>query len=232
MAAARKYLEVMPSGSGDSEDRTDDRTALGALAAAHSATHEPGSSTACILRLDTRRSVLDGANLGDSGFLLLRGGAVAFASPAQEHFWDCPFQFASLDHSTDSDSVADADAFSLPLAPGDIVVLATDGLLDNCHRQDIVAAVLAGPDAVQASAEALATLAARNAADPDFESPYWQEAVRKGVDMPLWDKLLSAKFSGGKMELGRLKGGKMDDITVLVAYVEEALCGPGAEGGF
>lgn len=35
-------------------------------------------------------------------------------------------------------------------------------------------------------------------------------------------KIANTKFEGGKVQLGELTGGKMDDITVLVAMVEEA----------
>jgi hypothetical protein len=33
-------------------------------------------------------------------------------------------------------------------------------------------------------------------------------------------QLFSASIKDGKLQLGKLRGGKIDDITVLVAYVE------------
>ena len=40
------------------------------------------------------------------------------------------------------------------------------------------------------------------------------------LDIPWWEKLLGASFKGGKYQLKQLSGGKMDDITVLVTYVD------------
>lgn len=38
----------------------------------------------------------------------------------------------------DTDWAHDADVFELEVQPGDAVVLATDGLLDNCFPEDLV----------------------------------------------------------------------------------------------
>ncbi|EFN54891.1 hypothetical protein CHLNCDRAFT_135009 [Chlorella variabilis] len=147
------------------------RTAVEALDAAHRSTRLPGSATACVLRLDGRTGELDAANLGDSGFLVIRDGQLHFQSPAMQHFFDCPLQFGM---PPDTDYAQDAAVFSLQLQPGDAIVLATDGLLDNLPQEEIVG------------------LAPRSA----------------GED--------------GKLELGKLRGGKMDDITVVCAYVTHA----------
>lgn len=64
------------------------RTPLKALDVAHKLTRLPGSATACILRLDRERGVLNAANLGDSGFLLVRQGELFFQSPPLQHFFD------------------------------------------------------------------------------------------------------------------------------------------------
>ena len=39
------------------------------------------------------------------------------------------------------------------------------------------------------------------------------------VDLPFWEKLKGAKLVDGKLQLQQLQGGKVDDITVLVAVV-------------
>ena len=71
------------------------RTAVEALDVAHRATQLPGSATACLLRLDAARGLLDAANLGDSGFLIIREGRLHFQSPAMQHYFDCPLQVHS-----------------------------------------------------------------------------------------------------------------------------------------
>lgn len=47
-------------------------------------------------------------------------------------------------------------------------------------------------------------------------------AVPCSYDWPWWMKLQNTKLKDGKLQLGELTGGKMDDITVLMAVVEEA----------
>ena len=46
----------------------------------------------------------------------------------------------------------------------------------------------------------MAELASRNAGDPDFESPYTQEALQEGIDLPIWEKLMGASFKVGVAE--------------------------------
>eukprot|EP00887_Chlorella_sp_A99_P007762 scaffold20.g7762.t1 len=223
------------------------RSLVEALAAAHAATQFPGSTTACVSRLDAEAGELEVANLGDSGLLLFREGRLVFQTPVLQHFWDCPLQFGLPPHT---DYAEDADTFRLPLQarggaggpagaacrgararaqrlalpPGDLVVMGSDGLLDNVFMDqiaEIVAAAQAGRGGEpQATAAALGTLASRQANDTTWESPYTQEALTEGIDIPFWEKLCTATFKDGKLELGKLRGGKLDDITVLVARVE------------
>ncbi len=40
------------------------------------------------------------------------------------------------------------------------------------------------------------------------------------LDLPWWEKLAGASFRNGKFALKQLSGGKMDDITVMVALVD------------
>ncbi|WIA37810.1 hypothetical protein OEZ86_014673 [Tetradesmus obliquus] len=52
-------------------------------------------------------------------------------------------------------------------------------------------------------------------------SSYTAEAKAQGLDWPWWMKVMNTKLKDGKVQLGELTGGKMDDITVLVAMVVE-----------
>jgi protein phosphatase PTC7 len=61
------------------------------------------------------------------------------------------------------------------------------------------------------------------AEDEEFESPYIKLARQEGMDLPWWQKILGARLVDGNIQLGRLSGGKLDDITVLVARVSEQL---------
>ena len=208
------------------DDPITERSALGALAIAHRLTRKPGSATACVLRLDPGTGELDAANLGDSGFLVLRAGSVIFQSPHLQHFFDCPYQFGCApDFTPATDTAEDAEVYRLALRPGDVIILATDGVLDNVWPQDMAALAPRTAEEVESACEALASLAACRGADPTYLSPYAVEAAEEGIDIPIWDKLSKMSFSGGKLELGRLEGGKLDDVTVVVGFVEDAEVG-------
>ena len=53
-----------------------------------------GSSTACIMVLDKKSQTLHSANLGDSGFLVIRQGSVVHHSSEQQHYFNTPYQLA------------------------------------------------------------------------------------------------------------------------------------------
>lgn len=53
-----------------------------------------GSSTACLAVIQGR--MLKTANLGDSGFVVIRQSSVVHASSPQQHFTNCPFQLSIL----------------------------------------------------------------------------------------------------------------------------------------
>ena len=79
-----------------------------------------GSSTCCIVLLDTRHGRLASANVGDSGFMILGvthtnpKPHVKFRTPQQEHQFGCPYQ---LGHHTAADPPEDAMLTTLPVRP-------------------------------------------------------------------------------------------------------------------
>ncbi|TRY60556.1 hypothetical protein DNTS_026971 [Danionella cerebrum] len=93
------------------------------------------SSTACIVVLDRESHQLHTANLGDSGFLVVRGGEVVHRSDEQQHYFNTPFQLSIAPPeavgSVLSDSPEAADSSSFDVQLGDIILTATDGLFDN-----------------------------------------------------------------------------------------------------
>ncbi|KAL0037728.1 hypothetical protein WJX77_009763 [Trebouxia sp. C0004] len=191
-----------------------------ALAAAHKATKQPGSSTALVLHLREGSNTLKAANLGDSGFAVFRKGALLLQSKPLQHFFDCPYQFASCpDFTEDTDRPEDASEYELQLTSGDVIVAATDGLWDNLHTAELLPLLPDSEDSVKQAALQIANAASTNAYDDQYPSPYTVEAVRQGMDLPWWQKLVGARFKDGKFQLARLQGGKLDDITVVVAYV-------------
>ncbi|PNH00830.1 putative protein phosphatase 2C 1 [Tetrabaena socialis] len=192
----------------------------GALEAAHAHTKVPGSATACVMQLDQANGLLAAANLGDSGFVVIRNGRELIRSKPLQHYFDCPLQFGAFPEFVEATDTADmADLYSVSLRPGDILIAGTDGLWDNCYMTEVVSLLPKTPAETQSAADAIAATARRHASDTDFASPYTREALSQGLDLPWWDKVLGMSFKGGKLHLKQLTGGKMDDITVLVSYV-------------
>ncbi|KAJ6783671.1 hypothetical protein PWT90_06741 [Aphanocladium album] len=107
-----------------------------------------GGSTACVA-VASPDGRLDVANLGDSGFLHLRLNAVHTYSEPQTHAFNTPFQLSIVPPSVAarmaafggtqlSDLPRDADVSQHRLRHGDVLVLATDGVLDNLFNQDVL----------------------------------------------------------------------------------------------
>merc|ERR1712130_25042 len=96
-----------------------------------------GSSTAVCISIDKKSNSLSVANLGDSGFLVLREGKVLLRSKEQVHRFNCPFQISLFTpgYNSISDSAADADEYNFELMLGDVVVTGSDGLFDNCSDE-------------------------------------------------------------------------------------------------
>ncbi|KAJ8532590.1 hypothetical protein K7X08_012513 [Anisodus acutangulus] len=166
------------------------------LEKAYVRTKAKGSSTACIVAL------VDGGlyavNLGDSGFMLVRNGCAAFKSPSQQHGFNFPYQ---LDCNNAGDSPSSAIVFKITAAPGDVLIVGTDGLFDNLYDEDISGVVIQAMEAglePQMTAQRIAELAQQRAMDQTKSSP----------------------FSDGAREAGfEYHGGKLDDISVVVSYV-------------
>eukprot|EP00878_Enallax_costatus_P024284 GHUV01025909.1.p3 GENE.GHUV01025909.1~~GHUV01025909.1.p3 ORF type:complete len:135 (+),score=34.49 GHUV01025909.1:1020-1424(+) len=124
---------------------------------------------------------------------------IKFRTNQLEHEFGCPYQ---LGHHQYANSPQDADLATLPVASGDIIIMGSDGLLDNVSELEMVQQVKqltqsgARPGAM---AQQLAKLAFDNSVDKKRSTPY-SRAATEAFDMVY-------------------SGGKPDDITVLVAVV-------------
>lgn len=114
--------------------------------------HDPairaGGSTA-IVGLLTAEGLLEVANLGDSGFILLRLNGVHAASEPQTHAFNTPFQLsvvppsmllraAAFGGAQLMDQPRDAEVTRHRLRHGDVLIFASDGLWDNLFNQDVL----------------------------------------------------------------------------------------------
>ncbi|CAA6672513.1 unnamed protein product [Spirodela intermedia] len=129
-----------------------------------------GTSTACIGAVDGQ--LLRAVNIGDSGFMVVRGDAVAYRSPSQQHSFNFPFQIGRVDEGT---PLKRAVELATELAPGDVIVAASDGLFDNLFEEEIVELVARKrADVFGGTAEEMARALAAAAED----------AYRKGKETP------------------------------------------------
>lgn len=168
-----------------------------------------GSCTACVVALHQEEKTLYTANLGDSGFLVIRNGKVVHRSEEQQHYFNAPFQLAvapkTLRGLVHSDSPESAVSTSFGVKEGDIVLVGTDGLFDNLSEDMILHHVSKLKDSqlenVQTVANSIAHQANELAFDPEYVSPFALSAAANGF--------------------GDVQGGKPDDITVLLAKVAE-----------
>lgn len=144
-------------------------------AAVREASTVNGATTACLLRLDTERAQLSTYVLGDAGFLVFRPPADgqtqrvldARASP-QRHRDGSPFQLIGGANSRFSDLPSAGMASTHPLSPGTVVVLHTDGLLDNMPLDEVCAVVERdGPRGADTLAKTLAYTARSRRVRPD-----------------------------------------------------------------
>ncbi|KAE9588449.1 putative protein-serine/threonine phosphatase [Lupinus albus] len=91
--------------------------------------------------------------------------------------------------------------FTIPVAPGDVLIAGTDGLFDNLYNNEITALVVQAIRAgfsPQVTAQKIAALARLRALDKDRQTPFSTAAQDAGF---------------------RYYGGKLDDTTVVVSFI-------------
>ncbi|PFH61744.1 hypothetical protein XA68_16364 [Ophiocordyceps unilateralis] len=198
-----------------------------------------GSSTACVAVADPS-GVVEVANLGDSGFLHLRPNAIIYRSKGQSHDFNTPYQLRCPKPSSNvlvlGDRPDDADVVYHSVRHGDILILATDGLLDNQYGHDIlrkVNHVMLSSGAWQPTQSRGLGVSdnLRSLIDMGSGCPLHTELARvltrsartaslSNVDGPFAKKVQQHDPAAHYF------GGKQDDITVVVGIVcDEAVAG-------
>jgi len=168
-----------------------------------------GSSTCCLVMIDSKKGRLAAANLGDSGYMILtkdktshkseQNMRIKFRTPQQEHSFGHPYQLGS--HPT-ADKATDCMLSTSVVSPGDIVILGSDGLFDNVSDIEIcekVGSLLGSGASPNEIAQKLAFLAFDHSVDKKRQTPF-SLAATEAFDMVY-------------------NGGKADDITVLCAVI-------------
>ncbi|KAH0727192.1 hypothetical protein KY284_003057 [Solanum tuberosum] len=165
-----------------------------------SKTDSPGSSTVLIAHFDGK--VLHVANIGDSGFIIVRNGSVYRKSSPMLHEFNLPIQIEKGDDPSQL-----LEEYKIELDEGDIIVTATDALFDNLYDQEIVSIVsrsLEADKSPQEIAEILATRVQQVGSSASGRSPFADAAQAAG-------------YVG-------YTGGKRDDVAVIVSVVQKSNC--------
>ncbi|RKF54205.1 Protein phosphatase PTC7-like protein fig [Erysiphe neolycopersici] len=207
-----------------------------------------GSSTACVAVVKDN-GVLDVANLGDSGYILIRLNAIHSYSTPQTHDFNTPFQLAIIPPQDEyqsaiygtpylQDAPEKAGITAGNLEHGDVLIIGSDGLWDNLFNSDILKIVSQAMLRAQAwkysSSEGFSVgknLAATLSC-PDRISRFKLESLHRSIVTKItaeakaasMNKLRDGPFS---QEVKRTypnidySGGKIDDICVILAIVCE-----------
>jgi len=199
-----------------------------------------GSSTFCVATLDDNTNTLSYSNIGDGGVLVVRridplvaGSSrsysttssedselqIVFLSQQQLQGFNLPYQlgFSNKDGQPKSfNSPSDADTGSIPVVPGDVIVIATDGLFDNVSLDDIVDEIKKWEDKYYT--EGLDIQSADSAGD-NSATILAENLVRRARDFSI-DTNIDSPFALLAKENDILWGGGMpDDTTVVIMRV-------------
>mmetsp|Transcript_48799 Transcript_48799/g.76171 ORF Transcript_48799/g.76171 Transcript_48799/m.76171 type:complete len:312 (-) Transcript_48799:31-966(-) len=179
----------------------DPRNALDAADVTLNDVNTVGASTAIVVTVDQTSepgfTILKGANIGDSGISVFRRspeGALecVYKTIPQMHYFNCPFQLGGAS----PDSADQATRIRCPLLPGDVAMIASDGVYDNVFESQIIDLLEQtwGQDP-NYQAQAIVAYARQQQEDPNAVIPYGIEAQENGES---WT------------------GGKLDDTVALI----------------
>lgn len=141
--------------------------------------------------LNKENSSIYTANIGDSGFMVVRGGHVVHRSEEQQHYFNTPYQLSvpPPTHSGQvlSDSPDSADTSDFAVENGDVILLATDGVFDNVPDHLLLKELsqvegVRDPTKLQCAANTIAWMARILAFDRSFLSPFARAAQANGIN--------------------------------------------------
>uniref|UniRef100_A0A7N0R8Z4 PPM-type phosphatase domain-containing protein n=1 Tax=Kalanchoe fedtschenkoi TaxID=63787 RepID=A0A7N0R8Z4_KALFE len=157
----------------------------------------PGSATILVSYFDGQ--VLHAANIGDTGFIIVRNGNVSDRSSATVHDFHFPHQIQK-----GCDPMEFVEWYEIELDEGDVIIAATDGLFDNMYEQEIASIATKSLKFNMNPEEVAAILAVKS-----------QEIGRStSTRSPFADAAQAAGYAG-------YTGGKLDDVTVIVSVVQK-----------
>lgn len=197
-----------------------------------------GSSTALIAVLQEDELKL--ANLGDCSCSIIRDKDYIFRSQEQQHSFNYPYQVGTNSKDTPK---KDAQRFSIKVKKNDIVILSSDGLVDNLFDEDILEEVLSFVEEEEEANLRRHRTSGRSGAGGEGEGsttptttttpttdPYsFSQELSKALcsrakAVSEDQRAVSSPFQQRANEEGiHFVGGKHDDISVLVAVIGDGI---------
>lgn len=174
-----------------------------------------GSSTACLISLNASSGLLRAANLGDSGFMIIRSSAVFHRQRARTHSFNYPKQLSKIPSVIKKvskevrDLPDDADIYETKLRDGDLIIAYTDGLTDNVFNYEITS---------------ICSLIFRSGGSEDEQVQLISDRIIEYARACMNNARRISPFEKAAAMNGiRFTGGKLDDITLVVALVREVI---------
>jgi protein phosphatase PTC7 len=171
---------------------------------------EKGSSTVCVLYMDNFNNTVYSGYLGDSCYLIARPRGIGdfeiiFKSKEQTHGFNIPFQVGS-----EGDDPKLAITYKHNVIKDDIVILATDGLWDNIEVENILQELNLFSNKINSiiiNTIDFAKLLSQKAEEFSYKIDYFSPFARRALEH--------------NKNYKKFRGGKPDDITVIVAQISE-----------
>ncbi|GAB4838330.1 hypothetical protein Ancab_027860 [Ancistrocladus abbreviatus] len=179
--------------SGEDIDKLSDVREVLKLSAAAVQSH--GLATVLIAHFN--HQVLHVANIGDTGFCLIRNGFVYHKSSPMAYEFNFPLQIGRGD-----DPLEVLEEYCVDVEDGDVIVTATDGLFDNLYVHEI-ASIVSKSVAASMKPKEIADLLATTAQ---------KVGMSASGRTPFGDAVQAAGYAG-------YSGGKLDAMTVIVSLV-------------
>lgn len=162
---------------------------------------EIGSSTFVVLTLDNNEQKVKTANVGDSGFIILKKNEkgdynIKYESVSQQHSFNFPFQLG-----TNADDPNNAETMDFKIKEDDLYIVYSDGVCDNLYSYEvekIINDTFRKGASLNVLGEVIANVAYKKSKISDFLSPFAKGAQEQGM---------------------YFMGGKQDDITVVVGRI-------------
>ena len=138
-------------------------------------TKSTGTSTFVAVKLREKEPIVDGLNLGDSGYMIVRANEVNFRTKEQQYKFNHPFQCG-----TNYKLPYHAAALEHRVMDNDHLVVATDGVFDNLSNTLILECFEKDSSTPDVLSSCIANKAEKYSKDKTYDSPFAKNARENG----------------------------------------------------